>query len=102
MSVALCAALAGLLTIPLVSKTSPDDPDSLVDVLTNRYDNWRTGANTRETKLTVQNVNKKAFGKLFEREVEGDVYGQPLIKTAVPIQGLGPRMGTAVLISGWP
>jgi outer membrane protein assembly factor BamB len=76
-----------LLCLPLFSGTNPPP----VDVLTNRYDNWRSGANLKESQLTVQNVNQKSFGKLFEREVEGDVYAQPLIKTGVPMQGRGPR-----------
>ncbi len=83
--------LLGLLfAIPLFSNDG-SNADSPVDVLTNRYDNWRSGANTREKKLTAQNVNNKTFGKLFEREVDGDVYAQPLIKTSVPIAGRGLR-----------
>jgi hypothetical protein len=62
-----------------------------VDVLTNRYDVERTGANLRETVLNVKNITAGSFGKLFEREVDGDIYAQPLIKTAVPIPGQGIR-----------
>ena len=65
--------------------------DSGVDVLTNRYDNWRSGANLKESKLTAQNVNAQSFGKLFERDVDGDAFAQPLIKTGVAIQARGPR-----------
>jgi hypothetical protein len=60
-----------------------------VDVLTNRYDSLRTGSNFRETVLTTHNVSAGTFGKLFEREVDGDIYAQPLIKTAVSIPGAG-------------
>lgn len=62
-----------------------------VDVLTQRYDNWRTGANTAETSLTTKNVAGQHFGKLFEREVDGDIYAQPLIKTGVTVPGVGMR-----------
>jgi outer membrane protein assembly factor BamB len=62
-----------------------------VDVLTNRYDIARTGANLRETALCVKNISSAQFGKLFEREVDGDVYAQPLIKTAVRIPNVGLR-----------
>jgi hypothetical protein len=62
-----------------------------VDVLTNRYDDARTGSNIQETILTPRNVSAKTFGKLFEREVDGDIYAQPLIKTGVLIPGSGIR-----------
>jgi len=60
-----------------------------VDVLTNRYDLSRTGSNLAETSLTAKNVSTATFGKLFEREVDGDIYAQPLIKTRVSIPGAG-------------
>lgn len=84
-------SLLSLLCIPLLAGANENGQQPGVDVLTNRYDNWRSGANLKESKLTVQNVNQQSFGKLFEREVDGDVYAQPLIKTAVPIQARGPR-----------
>ena len=62
-----------------------------VDVITNRYDPARTGANIQETTLTTHNVNPAKFGKLFERAVDGDIYAQPLIKTGVSIPGVGVR-----------
>jgi outer membrane protein assembly factor BamB len=62
-----------------------------IDVLTNRYDSARTGSNVNETVLHTQNVNVAKFGKLFEREVDGDMYAQPLIKTSVSIPGVGVR-----------
>ncbi len=62
-----------------------------VDVLTNRYDSTRTGSNLQETILTPHTVSTGAFGKLFERDVDGDIYAQPLIKTGVLIPGSGLR-----------
>ncbi len=62
-----------------------------VDVLTHRYDTWRTGANLSETVLTARNVAGQHFGKIFEREVDGDIYAQPLIKTGVVVPGVGIR-----------
>jgi hypothetical protein len=83
--------LLSFLFLPLILNANQNGQQPGVDVLTNRYDNWRSGANLKESKLTVQAVNPQNFGKLFEREVDGDVYAQPLIKTAVPIQARGPR-----------
>jgi hypothetical protein len=62
-----------------------------VDVLTGRYGVDRSGANLQETLLNIQNVNSRQFGKLFEREVDGDTYAQPLIKTGVNIPNVGVR-----------
>jgi hypothetical protein len=53
---------------------SPSQPA----VLTQHNDNARTGANLRETILNTSNVNSKQFGKLFARQVDGQIYAQPL------------------------
>jgi hypothetical protein len=58
-----------------------------IDVLTNRYDGQRTGANLTETTLTPANVNVNHFGKLYSYPVDGAVYAQPLYVSGVPIQG---------------
>ncbi|MGA8027218.1 MAG: PQQ-binding-like beta-propeller repeat protein [Bryobacteraceae bacterium] len=50
----------------------------VAQVTTSQYDNARTGANLKETKLTPRNVNVRQFGKLFSFHVDGDVYAQPL------------------------
>lgn len=50
-----------------------------VAVTTFRYDNLRSGANLRETALTTGNVNASSFGLLFSRQVDGQVYAQPLL-----------------------
>src|SRR5208283_4182196 len=58
------------------------------NVLTNRYENSRLGANADETKLNVENVGVATFGKLFSRTVDGDLYAQPLIVSDLFIGGM--------------
>jgi len=60
---------------------------SQVDVLTNRNDLERTGANLKETVLMPANVNTAHFGMLFKRVVDDQVYSQPLLVTNVRIAG---------------
>jgi hypothetical protein len=62
-----------------------------INVITNRIDNARTGANTAETSLTRGTVAKTTFGKLFARPVDGDIYAQPLVVSGVDIPGIGRR-----------
>jgi hypothetical protein len=49
-----------------------------VSVLTQHYDNARTGQNTHETILTHANVNSSQFGKLFTQNLDGMEAAQPL------------------------
>ena len=60
-----------------------------VDILTERYDDSRSGANLAETALNTSNVNVSTFGKLWSYTVSGSVYAQPLYvhDLAVPGQG---------------
>jgi hypothetical protein len=48
------------------------------NVLTYHNDNFRSGQNLAETRLTHANVNAAAFGKLFTLPVDGKVDAQPL------------------------
>jgi hypothetical protein len=59
------------------------------DLLTERYDNARTGQNQSETTLSLQNVNQATFGKLFSLPTDGQVYAQPLYKSQVTIPNQG-------------
>jgi hypothetical protein len=65
----------------------PIGTSAQVDVLTNRNDLERTGANLREIALTPANVNTRQFGMLFKRVVDDQVYSQPLLVTNVKIAG---------------
>lgn len=58
-----------------------------VSVLTQRYNNARTGANLQEPVLNVATVSSPAFQKLYEIDVDGQVYAQPLLVSNV----LGPN-----------
>ena len=64
--------------VPIInSKVSAQFTDA-VNVLTHHNDNSRTGANLREQQLNTDNVNPRQFGKLFTRQVDGEIYAQPL------------------------
>ena len=59
------------------------------NVLTYHNNNARTGLNSSETTLTLNNVNSTTFGKLFTLTVDGLVDAEPLYLSAVPIKGSG-------------
>ena len=48
------------------------------DVLTQHNDNARTGAQTHETALKPGNISTTTFGRLYERQVDGQIITQPL------------------------
>ena len=58
-----------------------------VSVTTHHNNNFRTGANLVETKLTSANVRPGSFGKLFTRQVDGQLYAQPLYVPGLTIGG---------------
>ncbi len=56
-------------------------------VFTNRYDNFRSAANTRETVLNTSNVKTSTFGLKFSRLIDGNPYAQPLYMPGLIING---------------
>jgi outer membrane protein assembly factor BamB len=55
-----------------------------INVLTQRNDNGRSGANLQEKILTIGDVSAQSkFGKLFSVAVEGNIYAQPLYVSGV-------------------
>ena len=55
-----------------------------IDILTNRYDIARSGANLVETTLTASNVDVNRFGKLYSYPVDGAVYAFPVGRATTP------------------
>ena len=60
-------------------------------VLTERYDNSRTGANLNETMLSPSSVSPSTFGKLWSYTVSGSVQAQPLYVANLYMPGYGVR-----------
>ncbi len=58
-------------------------------VVTEHYDNARTGLNPGESILNTTNVNATSFGKLFSQSVDGQIYAQPLYMAGLAIPGKG-------------
>ncbi len=59
------------------------------NILTQRYDNLRTGATLGETSLNSANVNSSQFGWLYNYPANGAVYSQPLYVKGLAIPGQG-------------
>ena len=62
-----------------------------VSVLTQHGDLARTGANLQETLLNTANVNSNNFGLIGKREVDDQIYAQPLVVSGVSLPGVGKR-----------
>lgn len=60
-----------------------------INVVTQHYDNSRTGQNVNESVLTPANVNPTQFGKLFSYAVDGQIFAQPLYMANVQIPNAG-------------
>jgi hypothetical protein len=63
----------------------------LADVLTQHNDPARSGAQLREAALTPANVTPATFGRLYERNVNGQVITQPLYVDSQWVTGKGLR-----------
>ena len=87
---AVCIALFVLLFAPFAPALAQ------VSVLTRHNDAGRTGQNLRETKLTTSNVRAGQFGKLFSRQVDGELYAQPLY---VPNLLIGGRIRNVIYLA---
>jgi outer membrane protein assembly factor BamB len=70
----------GLVTIP-----------NLTDVITYHYDNNRTGWNSKETTLDINNVASPRFGLLQTVPLDEKVSAQPLVVLNQSIAGVGRR-----------
>jgi hypothetical protein len=87
--------LSAILLLSLVSvlifrgEMSVGAAPSFKGVLTYHNDNMRTGRNSSETALTLNNVNSTKFGKLFVIPTDGRVDAQPLYAPNVSIPGNG-------------
>lgn len=60
-------------------------------VLTQHNDNHRSGWYANEKKLTPGSVKAGSFGYLFNREVDDQIYAQPLVMMNVTITSVGKR-----------
>src|SRR5260221_13862065 len=56
-------------------------------VLTQHNDNQRTGSYLSETTLNTSDVTVNQFGKLFTRQVDGQIYAQPLFVPDLSLPG---------------
>ena len=61
------------------------------NVLTQKYNIARTGAQLNETILTPANVTPNTFGRLYARTVDAQIIAQPLYVSNVSIPRLGVR-----------
>ena len=66
-----------------------NQPSSAVPVFTQHNDSNRSGMNLSESFLNVTNVNTNQFGLVFSRNVDDQIYAQPLVMTNVNLLGRG-------------
>ena len=71
------------------------------DILTNRGDLGRTGLNATERILNPTNVGSGAFGLLYQNQVDGWVYAQPLYVSQQRITPTGgqPRIANVLYVA---
>lgn len=79
--------LAARLGFALLAASGLQTAGAQVSVLTQDYDNLRSGANLAETVLTPASVSSATFGKLFAYPVDEEIFAQPLYVPGVTIDG---------------
>src|SRR5438105_2235333 len=72
-----------------------------IAVLTQHNDNIRSGVNLLETKLIPSKVDVNRFGLLCSREVDGQIYAQPLYVSGVPIGGAARNVVIVATMNNW-
>jgi uncharacterized protein YjdB len=78
---------ATVITASLGGKTATATFTITSDVLTWHFDTARTGNNSQEAWLTPASVSAQTFGKLFSYQTDGYIYGEPVLKSGVTING---------------
>jgi len=81
-----CVAFVTACTGSHVRATATDAGDAApksVQVTMNANDPSGSGTNTAETRLTLASVTASSFGRIFSRQVDGDLYAQPLVASGV-------------------
>ena len=73
------------LVIGMVLTQLGSHPGRAADVLTQHYNNARTGATLDETVLKTSNVSSAKFGKLWTLYADGQVVAQPLYVAGLTI-----------------
>ena len=87
----LVVVLLALLALGLTACARQGSGAAGADVLTQHNDGARSGATLVESALKPPLVAGGAFGRLFERDVDGGIVAQPLVLHGVPIEGHGRR-----------
>lgn len=78
-----CARHAAHVSLRTIAPPPPPPPD----VLTQHGDSARTGSDLNETRLTPAILQSGRFGRLFEWQVDGEIYAQPLYVSQVSLNG---------------
>jgi hypothetical protein len=86
-SATISASMNGATFTTQATVAAAPTPIGAVDITTWHVDANRSGLNSKEQVLTPSNVSTTGFGKLFSYLVDGYVYGSPLIKSNVMING---------------
>ena len=72
-----------------------------VSVLTQHNDNVRSGANLLETTLKASDVDVNKFGLVASRDVEGEIYAQPLYVPSVTVNGQPRNVVYLATMENW-